>query len=145
MNTAVERIRAKITELETKIGDLRIAEKELLALGFGREVREKAERRPKPMREKKPKTRRVAGFGKTIGGAIVDVLSAQGGLLASDIAERVQAEGRAIDNRQVSFALQVLKKQGAVKGAKGKWSLTKPGKARAEAGKEQPTETLEDA
>src|ERR1700730_2002620 len=109
MDTSLERIRAKIAELETKLADLRIAERELLAL------------------EKFPvrKTRAQEEPRHTIGAAIADVLAQHGALSAAEIADHIRATGRDINNRAVSFSLQALKKRGLVRSAEGRWTLPK--------------------
>lgn len=134
MDTSLERIRAKITELETKIGDLRIAERELHALEMPmarntravaapKEAAPKAEAAaPRAKRGPKPKT---GPRGQTIGAAITEVLDKHGAVSAAEIAEHVKAAGRDITNRTVSFALQALKKRGFAKNTNGKWSLPK--------------------
>lgn len=133
MDTSLERIRAKITELETKISDLRIAERELHALEMPmarttrvaaapKEAAPKEAVAPKAKRGPKPKT---GPRGQTIGAAITEVLDKHGAVTAAEIAEHVKAAGRDITNRTVSFALQALKKRGFAKNTNGKWSLPK--------------------
>ncbi|WOJ88543.1 winged-helix domain-containing protein [Methylocapsa polymorpha] len=149
MDTALERIHAKIAELEAKIGDLRIAERELQALDkiSARPTRPgsepKARRKPgpkatpKPKLRGKPKASAPAEAHQTIGAAIAEVLDQHGALSAADIAERIKATGRDISNRTVSFSLQALKKRGLVKSADGKWTLkTRSRRARQSAGGE---------
>jgi hypothetical protein len=123
MDTSLERIRAKIAELETKLADLRIAERELLAL-------EKF-----PVRKPKPKRKPEAGNQEearhTIGAAIADVLGHHGALSAAEIADHIRATGRDINNRAVSFSLQALKKRGLVRSADGRWTLPKARSRRA--------------
>jgi ribosomal protein L9 len=130
MDTSIERIRAKIAELETKITDLRIAERELQALEKVSEPRAKAAPRfaPKPKGRRKPEAASEGAPRQTIGAAITEVLDQHGSLSAAEIAEQVKAAGRDITNRTVSFALQALKKRGLAKSADGKWS---PAKARS--------------
>ncbi|MGO9674669.1 MAG: winged-helix domain-containing protein [Methylocella sp.] len=135
MDTSIERIRAKITELEAKVADLRIAERELQALeGLPAPTTEKTEKTrktrtaapaAKPKRAPKAK---VGARSQTIGAAIAEVLDQQGSVSAAEIAELIKATGRDITNRTVSFALQALKKRGLAKNTDGKWS---PSKARA--------------
>lgn len=141
MDTALERIRSKIEELEAKLADLRIAERELLDLDKPSGQKAKAlpaqvikslvEADPVPVakaRKAAPEPEKPA----TIGAAITDVLQQHGTLSAAAIAEQIVATGRDINNRAVSFALQALKKRGLVKSAGGEWSL---GKARAKRGR----------
>jgi hypothetical protein len=140
MDTALERIHAKIAELETKIANLRVAEREVEALNKisarptepASEPNAKQKPGPKPgLRPKlknKPKAGSDAEPRQTIGAAISAVLAQHGALSAAEIAERVKATGRDIDNRTVSFALQALKKRGLAKNTDGKWA---PPKARA--------------
>ena len=134
MDTSLDRIRAKIAELETKITDLRTAERELQALEKASAPKATAAPRSAPRSAPKPKGKRkpeAAGEGaprQTIGAAITEVLDQHGSLSAAEIAEHVKAAGRDITNRTVSFALQALKKRGLAKSAEGKWS---PAKARS--------------
>ena len=130
MDTSLERIRAKIAELETKITDLRIAERELQALEKVSAPKAKAAPRsaPKPKGKRKPEAAGEVAPHKTIGAAITEVLDQHGSLSAAEIAEHVKAAGRDITNRTVSFALQALKKRGLAKSAEGK---SIPAKARS--------------
>ena len=127
MDTSLERIRAKITELETKITDLRIAERELQALEKASAPKTKAAPRLtlKPKAKRKPEAPGEGAPRQTIGAAITEVLDQHGSLSAAEIAEHVKAAGRDITNRTVSFALQALKKRGLAKSAEGKWSSAK--------------------
>lgn len=136
MDTSIERIRARISELEAKIADLRIAERELKALGgaTAKEATTPVPRKPrataaaaaaaapKAKRGRKPKS---GPRGQTIGAAITEVLDQHGGISATEIAEQIKATGRDISNRTVSFALQALKKRGLAKNTDGKWSTPK--------------------
>jgi ribosomal protein L9 len=126
MDTALERIREKIAELETKIVDLRIAERELQALEkpTARRAKQAPEPEPKPKRVSK-KASEPAEARQTIGSAIAAVLEQHGALSAAEIAEHIKATGRDISNRTVSFALQALKKRGLVKNADGQWTPPK--------------------
>jgi hypothetical protein len=122
MDTALESIHAKIAELETRIADLRIAEREILALGKVSAPQARTESEPKqrqkpgpkptdqPKRRGRPKASEPAEGRQTIGAAIAEVLDQHGALSAAEISERIKATGRDIDNRSVSFALQALKK-----------------------------------
>ena len=127
MYTALERIRAKIIELEAKIADLRIAEREIQALEKlpARKTRPAPGPKPKPKPKRKPEASNQAEARQTIGSAIADVLGQQGALSAAEIAEHIRATGRDINNRTVSFSLQSLKKRGLAKSADGKWTLRK--------------------
>jgi hypothetical protein len=137
MDTSLERIRAKIDELEAKVADLRIAERELQSLEKlpARKTRVAATPAPKPKVKVKarakaktaPKATR-APRSQTIGAAITEVLDQHGSVSAAEIAEHIKAAGRDITNRTVSFALQALKKRGLAKNTDGKWS---PPKARS--------------
>jgi hypothetical protein len=141
MDTALERIHTKIAELETKIANLRIAERELQALDkiSARQTRTasepKAKQKPGPKPTLRPKLRGKlkasgdANARQTIGAAISAVLDQHGALSAAEIAEHVKATGRDINNRTVSFALQALKKRGLAKNTDGKWTPPK-GRAR---------------
>ncbi|ACK50691.1 conserved hypothetical protein [Methylocella silvestris BL2] len=154
MDTSLERIRSKIVELEQKIADLRIAERELHALegAPAAKPRGRAAAAPvaaapasappaSPAKTPVAKTRVAkASVGKrgprkasaegaprqTIGAAISEVLDKHGALPAAEISEQIKATGRDINNRMVSFALQAMKKRGLVKNSDGKWSTAKP-------------------
>ncbi|MGH6811130.1 MAG: winged-helix domain-containing protein [Methylocella sp.] len=123
MDSSLERIRAKIAELEAKLADLRIAERELLALEIlpARKTRSV----PGPKAKHKPQESDQEEARHTIGSAIADVLGQHGALLSAEIADHIRATGRDINNRAVSFSLQALKKRGLVKNANGKWALRK--------------------
>ena len=123
MDTSLERIRAKIAELETKLADLRIAERELLALEKFPVRKTRTAPGPKPKR--KPKASDQEEARHTIGAAIADVLGQHGALSAAEIADHIRATGRDINNRTVSFSLQALKKRGLVRSADGRWTLPK--------------------
>jgi hypothetical protein len=129
MDTSLERIRAKIAELEAKIADLRIAEREIQALEKlpARKTRPAPGPKPKP----EPEASNQAEARQTVGSAIADVLGQQGALSAAEIAEHIRATGRDINNRTVSFSLQALKKRGLAKSADGKWTLRKARSRRA--------------
>ena len=129
MDTSLERIRAKIAELEAKIADLRIAEREIRALEKLPSRKTRPGAGPKPKR--KPEASNQAEARETIGSAIADVLGQQGALSAAEIAEHIRATGRDISNRAVSFSLQSLKKRGLAKRADGKWTLRKVRSRRA--------------
>ncbi len=159
MDTSIERIHAKIAELETRIADLRIAERELLALDAGSvrqtrtapESKPKAKQKPGPkatMQPKlggKPKASEPAEARQTIGAAIGEVLVEHGALSAAEIAERIRATGREINNRTVSFALQALKKRGLAKSANGKWTAPKARSRGARASSEAAAPEIEKA
>jgi hypothetical protein len=142
MDMSLELIRTKIAELETKIADLRIAERELVALsGTPRAaakeaVKEEAKATPQPRRGRKPGARTgtpgTQGPRKTIGAAIAEVLGQHGALEVAQIADHIQSTGRDINRRTVSYSLQAMKKQGLVKASDGKWGLAK---ARAASGR----------
>jgi hypothetical protein len=123
MDASLERIRAKIVELEAKLTDLRIAERELMALGPALARKTTTPRTPKlkpGLREK------VASSARhTISAAITEVLNAHGALPAAEIAEHIKAGGRELGKRSISHSLQALKKQGQVRIRGGKWMLPK--------------------
>jgi Ribonuclease R winged-helix domain len=133
MDISLERIRAKIAELEAKIADLRIAEREIRALEKlpSRKTRPGPGPKPKPKPKRKPEASNQAEARQTIGSAIADVLGRRGALSAAEIAEHIRATGRDISNRTVSFSLQSLKKRGLAKSADGKWTLRKARSRRA--------------
>ena len=136
MPTAVEQIHTKIAQLEARISDLRIAERELQALDriSARQTKTspapKAKRKPGPKAKQKsaprPRGPQAASGrtqpGQTMGAAITEVLGQHGPLPAAEIAERIKATGRDINNRSISFALQALKKRGLAKNTGGKWT-----------------------
>jgi hypothetical protein len=123
MDTSLERIRAKIAELEAKLADLRIAERELLALE--KLPTRKTRTVPGPKAKHKPQPSDQEEARQTIGAAIADVLGQHGALSSAEIGDHIRATGRDINNRAVSFSLQALKKRGFVKSADGKWALPK--------------------
>jgi hypothetical protein len=143
MDTALVQIRAKISELETKIGDLRIAERELQAIdkAAARQTgaapkptltskakpasKPKQTSGPKPKAKSEPETTAQTEPLQSMGAAIASVLDQHGALSAAEIAERVKATGRDVNNRAVSFALQALKKRGLAKNTDGKWTAPK--------------------
>jgi len=127
MDSSLERIRAKIAELEAKLADLRIAERELLAL----EKLPARKTRTVPGPKRKPKASDEKEARHTIGAAIADVLGQHGTLSWAEIADHIRATGRDINNRAVSFSLQALKKRGLIKSADGKWALLKVRSQRA--------------
>jgi len=151
MDTSLERIRAKIAELEAKIADLRVAERELHALekSSARPARTTSE--PKPRQKPGPKAGRrlkasePANARQTIGAAITAVLEQHGALSAAAIAEHVKATGREINNRTVSFALQALKKRGLAKNVDGKWTPPKARSRRPRPSSEDRTPEIEKA
>jgi hypothetical protein len=123
MDTSLERIRAKIAELEAKLADLRIAERELVALGPAPARKSTAPRTPKVKPKRKGKG--PSPTSPTIGAAIAEVLHERGALPVTAIAEQIKAGGREIERRSISFALQALKRQGRVRIRGGKWMLPK--------------------
>jgi hypothetical protein len=121
MANSLELIRVKIAGLEAKLTDLRIAERELVALEpeLARKTTTPRVPKPKPMR-----TEKVASPARqTISAAIAEVLNAHGALPAVEIAEYIKAGGREIGKRTISHSLQALKKQGRVRIRGGKWML----------------------
>lgn len=136
MDTSLDRIRAKIAEFENKIGDLRIAERELLALE--RTLTRGVKAPPSPKAKRISKATRSAQAPQSIGDAITEVLSRSGVLAFADIVKQLKASGRTIGNRSVSFSLQALRKQGLVKSANGGWALIK---ARAKSSSEAKPKT----
>ncbi len=127
----LERIRAKIAEVEAKLADLKIAERELVALAPAPARAAAPTPAPAPVREfkgrpgRKPKAA-TGGPRQTIGAAITDALDDQSALSVAEIAARIEATGRAIDKRSISYSLQAMKKQGRVKASDGNWILAKP-------------------
>jgi hypothetical protein len=143
MDTALEQIRTKITELEAKISNLRIAERELEAIDTvaARQTKPAPKTAPTPVAKQKPgpkpkqasapkpkdesSTSAPPAPNLSVAAAISEVLAQHGALAATEIAERIKATGRDVNNRSVSFALQALKKRGLAKNTDGKWSAPK--------------------
>jgi hypothetical protein len=123
MDTSIERIRAKIAELEAKLSNLRIAERELLALETAPAPRTKAAPRLKPKR--KSKANRPSPVRQTIGADIAQALGEHGALPVAEIAGQIKAAGRDVGKGSVSHSLQAMKKQGLVKSGNGRWMLSK--------------------
>ncbi len=140
MDTSLERIREKIADLETKLVNLRIAEREIEALERpqARQV-QKVKAAPEPEHESELEPKRQESVDheppaqQTIGATITDILSQHGTLSVKAIAEHVTAAGRDINNRSLSFTLQAMKKRGLVKSADGEWTLAKGRSRRARA------------
>jgi hypothetical protein len=124
IDMSIELIRTKIVELEAKIADLRITERELLALGAQPADRPRVARKPRTLGRPRAKSK-AAGPRKTIGAAIAEVLGQHGPLEVAAIADHIQSTGRAINRRTVSYSLQAMKKLGLVKAGDGKWGLSK--------------------
>jgi len=146
MDTSLERIREKIGELEEKLANLRIAEREVQALEIPQARIEKTSARKEktaPRKEKNTPPAEVvkaeapvseeAGTPQTIVAAITGALAEHGPLSAANIAEQIVATGREVNNRAISFSLQALKKRGVVKNTDGVWSLGKGRAKRARA------------
>jgi ribosomal protein L9 len=119
MANSLELIRAKIAELEAKLSDLRIAERELVAL---EPARARTRTAPRTQKLKPIRRGKVAAPGRqTMTAAITEVLNAHGALPAAEIAEHIKAGGREIGKRTISHSLQALKKQGRVEGPR--WQM----------------------
>jgi len=119
MKTSIEHIRAKITELEARITDLRIAERELAALDTAPAPRRKSKAKAKRM----PRTDAAAEAPQTVGAAITEVLKRTGALPLAELAEQITAAGREVSGGTLSNTLQTMKKRGGVKSGGGKWML----------------------
>jgi hypothetical protein len=126
METSIDRIRAKIAELEARIADLRIAERELEALDAA-PVRTK----PKAKAKRKPTTDDASKAPQTVGAAIAEVLSRSGALPLAELAEQMRTAGREVSAGTLSNTLQTMKKRGMVKSGGGKWMLPKARAKRA--------------
>ena len=129
MKTSIEHIRAKITELEARIADLRIAERELEALDTGPAPRRKLKAKAK----RKSATHNASEARQTVGTAITEVLNRTGALPLAELAEQFRAAEREVSGGTLSNTLQTMKKRGTVKSGGGKWMLpkTRAKKARA--------------
>jgi hypothetical protein len=121
MAKSLELVRAKIAELEARVADLRIAERELVALELARVRKTSTPRRPKLKPQRGDKV--ASPVRQTISAAIVEVLNAHGALPAAEIAEHIKTGGRETGKRSISHSLQALKKQGRVRIRGGKWML----------------------
>ena len=129
MKTSIDRIRAKIADLEARIADLRITERELEALDTAPAPRRKLKAKAK----RKPSDTRAAEAPQTVGAAITEVLNRTGALPLAELAEQITAAGREVSGGTLSNTLQTMKKRGAVKSAGGKWMLPKTRAKRASA------------
>ncbi len=129
METSVNRIRAKIAELEAKIADLRIAERELAALDTSLAPR----RKPAVRAKRKPAADDASKPPQTVGAAIAEVLGRNGALPLAELAEQIRSAGREVSTGTLSNTLQTMKKRGMVKSGGGKWMLPKARARRAQA------------
>ena len=117
MKTSIDHIRAKITELEARIADLRNSERELEALDTASAPRGKLKAKAK----RKPATHNAPEARQTVGAAITEVLNRTGALPLAELAEQLRAAERKVSSGTLSNTLQTMKKRGAVKSAGGKW------------------------
>ncbi len=92
MKTSIDRIRAKIADLEAKIVDLRIAEHELEALDAAPVLRTKLKAKAK----RKSATDNASEARQTIGTAIAEILTRTGALPLAELAEQIRAAGREV-------------------------------------------------
>ncbi len=129
MKTSIEHIRAKITELEARITDLRITERELEALDTAPAPRGKLKAKAK----RKSATHNESEARQTIGTAIAEILTRTGALPLAELAEQITAAGREVSGGTLSNTLQTMKKLGTVKSGGGKWMLPKTRTKRAHA------------
>jgi hypothetical protein len=129
MKTSIDRIRAKIADLEARIADLRIAERELEALDAVSALRTKLKAKAK----RKPATHNASEARQTVGAAITEVLKRTGALPLAELAEQITAAGREVSSGTLSNTLQTMKKRGKVKSGGGKWMLPKTRAKRARA------------
>ncbi len=121
MKTSIEHVRAKITELEARIADLRIAERELEALDAAPVLRGKLKAKAK----RKSATHNASEARQTVGAAITEILNWTGALPLAELAEQLRAAGREVSSGTLSNTLQTMKKRGTVKSGGGKWMLPK--------------------
>ena len=121
MKASIDHIRAKITELEARIADLRVAERELEALDAAPTPKAK----PKIKAKRQPKTGVATTARQTVGAAIAEVLSRNGALQLAELAEQLRTAGREVSGGTLSNTLQTMKKRGTVKSGEGKWMLPK--------------------
>jgi hypothetical protein len=123
MPNSLELIRVKIAELEAKLADLRIAERELVALEPKLARKSPTPRAPEP---KPARPKEIASPARqTVSSGIAGVLSVHRALPAIEIAEYIKGTGREIGMRTTSHSLQALKKRGRVRIRGGKWTLLK--------------------
>ena len=127
MKTSIDLILAKIADLEARIADLRIAERELEALDAAPAPRGKLKAKAK----RKSATHNASEGRQTIGTAITEVLTRTGALPLAELAEQIRAAGRDVSGGTLSNTLQTMKKRGAVKSGGGKWMLPKTGARKA--------------
>ena len=95
MKTSIDRIRAKIADLEARIADLRIAERELEALDAVPILRTKLKAKAK----RKPATHNASEARQTIGAAIAEILNRTGALPLAELAEQMRAAGTGGERR----------------------------------------------
>jgi hypothetical protein len=132
MNTAIDRVRTKIAELEAKLADLRIAERELRALEVPPAKKPSPAARPEPSARPKPTAggHKAKGGGRpkgqTITGAVVEILRQQGTLTVPAIAKEIKSTGGKIGNRSVYYSLRELKKRGLAAVEGKNWTLIEP-------------------
>jgi hypothetical protein len=129
MKTSIDRIRTKIADLEARIADLRIAERELEALDAAPVLRTKSNAKAK----RKPATHNASEARQTVGAAITEVLNRTGALPLAELAEQITAAGREVSSGTLSNTLQTMKKRGAVTSGGGEWMLPKTRAKRASA------------
>ncbi len=129
MKTSIEHVRAKITELEARIADLRIAERELEALDAAPVLRGKLKAKAK----RKSATHNASEARQTVGAAITEILNWTGALPLAELAEQLRAAEREVSSGTLSNTLQTMKKRGTVKSGGGKWMLPKTHAKRASA------------
>jgi len=129
MKNSIDRIRAKIADLEARITDLRIAERELEALDTTPAPRGKLKAKAK----RKPATDNASEARQTVGAAITEVLKRTGALPLAELAEQLRAAEREVSSGSLSNTLQTMKKRGTVKSGGGKWMLPKTRAKRASA------------
>ena len=127
MKTSIDHIRAKIADLEARIADLRIAERELEALDAEPVLRTTFKAKAK----RKPATRNASEARQTVGAAITEVLNRTGALPLAELAEQITAAGREVSGGTLSNTLQTMRKRGTVKSGGGKWMLPKTRMKRA--------------
>jgi hypothetical protein len=133
MNTALERVRTKISELEARLADLRIAERELLALELPPRAKPARATPPAHPAETKagraatrrqPTAARATPKRQSIAATVIETLSRLGSLPVPEIAKEIKGKGRKISSRSISYALKDLKKRGRVANEGSQWTLT---------------------
>ncbi len=132
MESSLERVRNQIATLELQITNLRIAEREILALSSTPAARPSRTPQSKPAAEPEARKqiirrkRRIiapALARQSITSSVADILRANGSLPVAAIAKEIRRTRRNVSNRAVSFAVQELKRRGVAVKNGAQWVL----------------------